>query len=213
MAKTHKELVLDYLWSIAPETASNAQIRQATGIASQQSLYMLTQDLMQRGLIVGEQVGREWHFGVKEDAASLLASPGDVSSAELNLPGARFTGASFEIWARNVLQLYYGVPLQPGKVGDVPKLFDYVSPDCMLVGDAKYFTRVQGQYLPPAKFSVIAEYVWLLEKTEARECFLVFGHDREVPQLWLARYGRLLSPKVKFYFLADDDNALLEEFN
>jgi hypothetical protein len=60
-----------------------------------------------------------------------------------------------------------------------------------VVGDAKYFTRVGGVGLPPAKFSIIAEHVWLLEKTGAPTTFLVFGNDRQVPIRWLERYGDL----------------------
>ena len=78
-----------------------------------------------------------------------------------------------------------------------------VSADCDIVGDAKYLTLVRGQRLPPAKFSVIAEHVWLLEKTGAPMTFLVFGNDRQVPELWLQRYGKLASG-VSFYFLSDD---------
>ena len=78
-----------------------------------------------------------------------------------------------------------------------------VSPDGSIVGDAKYFTLVRGQRLPPAKFSVIAEHVWLLERTGAPTTFLVFGNDRQVPELWLRRYGDLASG-IAFYFLTDD---------
>ena len=51
-------------------------------------------------------------------------------------------------------------------------------------------------------FSPIAERVWLLEKTGAPSTFLVFGNDRQVPNLWLERYGNLRS-SVTFYFLTD----------
>lgn len=95
---------------------------------------------------------------------------------------------------------HYGIEqLLPGQVGQVPKKFDFVSPDEQIVGDAKYYTRVGGTGLPPAKFSVIAEHVWLLEKTAAREKFLVFGNDREVPVLWLKQYGGLVA-SVAFSF-------------
>ena len=53
-----------------------------------------------------------------------------------------------------------------------------------------------------ADFATIAEHVWLLEKTGAPTTFLVFGNDREVPALWLERYGSLATG-VAFYFLAD----------
>jgi hypothetical protein len=72
----------------------------------------------------------------------------------------------------------------------------------------KYFTLVGGHRLPPAKFSVISEHVWLLEETAANHKFLVFGNDLEVPVRWLARYGALLS-RVRFFFLDDDGEILL----
>ena len=98
---------------------------------------------------------------------------------------------------------HFGLTLAPGQVPGVHKEWDMVSPGGEAVGDAKYFTLVRGQHLPPAKFSVIAEHVWLLEKTAAPTTFLVFGNDRQVPELWLERYGRLVSG-VSFYVLADD---------
>ena len=85
----------------------------------------------------------------------------------------------------------------------MPKKFDYVSADSQVVGDAKYYTMVGGIRLPPAKFSVIAEHVWLLEKTSARHKFLVFGNDSRVPEQWLKRYGRFVSD-VEFFFMADN---------
>jgi hypothetical protein len=85
----------------------------------------------------------------------------------------------------------------------VRKRFAFVSPDRQIVGDAKYYPMLGGTGLPPAKFSVVAEHVWLLEKTGAPTTFLVFGNDQSVPTLWLERYGDLVS-SVTFYFLADD---------
>ena len=60
-----------------------------------------------------------------------------------------------------------GQSLGPREVADVPKRFDLVSADGSIVGDAKYYTLVGGERVPPAKFSVIAEYVWMLEKTQS----------------------------------------------
>ena len=111
--------------------------------------------------------------------------------------------------AQQVMSAHFGVPLTPGEVRGVPKRFDLVSPNQNIVGDAKYFSLVRGQRLPPAKFSTIAEHVWLLEKTGVPVTFLVFGNDRQVPLLWLKRYGALVS-SVTFYFLTDD--GALEQF-
>ena len=77
-----------------------------------------------------------------------------------------------------------------------------VSPKGDIVGDAKYFTLVHGQRLPPAKFSVIAEHVWLLEKTGAPTSFWSLATTGRCRSCGCERYGGLLSG-VEFYFLAD----------
>lgn len=85
----------------------------------------------------------------------------------------------------------------------MPKRFDFVSEDGEIVGDAKFFTLVRGENLPPAKFSIIAEHVWLLEHTAAKKRVLIFGNDVRVPKRWLAKYGHLVKT-VEFYFLDKD---------
>jgi hypothetical protein len=94
----------------------------------------------------------------------------------------------------------FGVRLAQGRIPGVPKLFDCVSEDGEIVGDAKYYTLVEGERPPPAKFSIIAEHVWLLEKTAARRKFLAFGNDRRVPEQRLRRYGHL-AESVEFFFI------------
>lgn len=86
------------------------------------------------------------------------------------------------------------------------KKFDLVSEDKTIIGDVKFFKNVQT---PAAKYSTIAEYVWLLENTEAKEKFLIFGRDKEVPIRWLKRFGSLLND-VKFYFF---DGLILTKLN
>ena len=209
---TNKERILDYLWSISPRMATNSQIREGTGIKPHQQVYLLTQELLRAGLIHGERRGREWVFWANESLAVQLISPGPASPREVSARAERrLTPRAFEELAQAAMSMHFGVPLTPGEVPGVPKRFDLVSPDKDIVGDAKYFTLVRGQRLPPAKFSVIAEHVWLLEKTAAPVTFLVFGNDRQVPTLWLERYGHLASG-VAFYFLTDDgDLNLLRE--
>ena len=201
---TNKERILDYLWSISPELATNSQIRDGTGIRSHQQVYLLTRDLVYAGLIRGEQRGREWVFWADESIEAQFTSPGRAAPGEMYTRAKReITLKVFEDLAQTVMSAHFGVSLTPGEVHGVPKRFDLVSPDKDIVGDAKYFTLVRGQRLPPAKFSVISEHVWLLEKTGASVSFLVFGNDRQMPTLWLQRYGKLASG-VSFYFLTDD---------
>jgi hypothetical protein len=116
----------------------------------------------------------------------------------------------FEEIARSIMSIHFQCKLPPRKLNDVPKRFDFVSPDGKTVGDAKYLTMVGGCSIPPAKFSMIAEHVWLLEKLTAKNKFLVFGNDRRVPQEWLKRYGNL-PIDIEFYFI--DMNMKLEKLN
>ena len=199
MAKTNAERILDYLWSVGPEGATNTQIREATAIQSHQQVYMLTQQLCNHGQIHSQRKGKEWVFFVSDSVEIILQSPGRAASS---LPAPKLSATQFEALARQVFSQHFGARLQPGKLPEVPKLFDLVSPDGQIAGDAKYFTLVGGQHLPPAKFSIIAEHVWPLEKSSAANKFLVFGNDIEVPRRWLERYGHLCQG-VTFYFLSD----------
>jgi len=145
---------------------------------------MITQELKRKGRIESRKDGREWVFFVSETTEELLQSPG---SAAYNTPLPKLNASQFEELVRKVFGQRFDTSLQPGQLAGVPKLFDLVSPNGEIVGDAKYYTLVGGQHLPPAKFSIIAEHVWLLEKTQAQRKFLVFGNDIEVPRRWLAR--------------------------
>ena len=109
----------------------------------------------------------------------------------------------FENFARRVMSNFFGVPLYKRRKECWPKEFDMVSPDYKIVGDAKYYSMVRGEKIPPAKFSAIAEHVWMLEKIDADIKFLVFGNDKRVPVEWLKRYGHLVKGVV-FYFIHED---------
>lgn len=203
--KTNVERVMDYLWSVGPQGATNTQIRCATGIEPHQQVYMITQELKRKGRIASLREGREWLFFLSKSAGDLLQSPGQAAPGS---PLPRLTAAQFENLARGVFGQRYGAQLSPKETPGVPKLFDMVSPDGDIVGDAKYYTMVGGQHLPPAKFSIIAEHIWLLEKTTARTKVLVFGNDIDVPKRWLARYGHI-NKDVSFYFLTDEGEVIL----
>ena len=199
---TQVQRILDYLWSIAPNGATNTQIAQGTGITPHQAVYMGTQKLLFQGRIQSERQGRAWVFSAVEGPAVDLGQSPSAATSPVRYAQQALTASRFEEMARVRLGKLFGSPLAPGSLADVPKRFDFVSPDGRIVGDAKYYTLVGGVGLPPAKFSIIAEHVWLLEKTGAPVLFLVFGHDRSVPVQWLKRYGHLTT-QVAFYFLAD----------
>ena len=136
---------------------------------------------------------------------------GDRDQGGGNVSNSSVTPAGFETLACEAVEKLFSKKFQKDHVQGVPKKFDLVSEDHTAVGDAKYYTMVRGQSLPPAKFSVIAEHVWLLEKTKAAKRFLIFGNDRRVPTEWLRRYGHLLYG-VDFYFL-DTNSRKLERLS
>ncbi|MGQ4834406.1 MAG: DUF7662 domain-containing protein [Candidatus Asgardarchaeia archaeon] len=114
----------------------------------------------------------------------------------------------FEEQARRIMADFFQTDLAPRKKKSWPKMFDLVSSDYRIVGDAKFLSLVRGVRIPPAKFATIAEHVWFLEKIDADLKFLVFGNDENVPREWLKRYGYLVDG-VKFYFI--DKNGIVKE--
>ncbi len=64
--KTNRERVLDYLRSVSPRGATNAEIRDATRISPHQQVFQITQELKRQGRIAGRRDGREWVFFIGE---------------------------------------------------------------------------------------------------------------------------------------------------
>jgi hypothetical protein len=118
-------------------------------------------------------------------------------------------GRAFEAHAASFLSAAWSVDLACRPValpGGVTKKFDLVSPDGSIVGDAKYYKNIA---VPAAKWSTIAEYVWLLQHVpNAERRFIVFGLDALVATRWLARY-RGLAEGIDFYFLSEQGLVLL----
>jgi hypothetical protein len=106
----------------------------------------------------------------------------------------------FEAYARRYFSNLWNVPLTERIVhvsGVVPWKFDLVSADGRFIGDAKWLKNVAD---PAAKWQAIAEYIWLLQKTDTETAFMVFGRDHEVAERYLKRIRPLTAP-IKFYFL------------
>ena len=212
---TNEERVLAFLESIAPRSVTNAEIVSGTRIAPHAQVFQITARLKDRGTIKARRQGKEWLFawsdkvltdGVRPQIATSAGTKHFVAPSPPATPECPYRSASaFEAAAAVAMGRHFGANLATGRIAGVPKLFDFVSPDMRIVGDAKYYSLVRGIGLPPAKFSVIAEHVWLLEKTQADIQFLVFGNDKRVPMLWLNRYDCLLTT-CEFYFLDADGN-------
>jgi hypothetical protein len=114
----------------------------------------------------------------------------------------------FQDFASREMGKHFGVRFSERNPTGFPKRFDMISSDEQIIGDAKYLTLVRGTNLPPAKFMEIAGHMWLLEHVPAKHKFLVFGKQREVPEMWLKKYGKLVET-VEFYFLSDDSKLEL----
>jgi hypothetical protein len=120
---------------------------------------------------------------------------------------SRASSKAFEEHAAWYLSELWSVRLAERPVvlrGGVTKKFDLVSEDASVVGDAKYYKNIA---VPAAKWSTIAEYVWLLQHLDAKRRFMIFGLDREVGSRWLQRF-RPLTEGIAFYFL--DEAGLTE---
>lgn len=139
-----------------------------------------------------------------------------AESAQKDIPryrGKANDAREFEVIGRKLMSDYFKTRLDPGEFKGIPKLFDYKSEDDSIVGDSKFYTLVRGRNVPPAKFSTIAEHVWLLEKVPAKNKFLLFGNQKEVPAEWLKRYGHLVTG-IKFFFASCSEGKWsLEELN
>lgn len=206
---TNEERVLRYLSRIAPNAATNAEISKFAEVSPHQQVFQITQRLVGQGRLKAGRDGRGWRFWIEKAAKTAVeaAPPPTPTVAHEDQIGISAAARSFEELAREVMAAHYGTRLTSRQVPSVPKTFDFVSSDGTIVGDAKFFSLVRGEMMPPAKFSIIAEHVWLLERAGCAHPFLVFGNDRRVPDRWLEKYGQLRQG-VEFFFI-DGDGKLL----
>ena len=128
-----------------------------------------------------------------------------VRHSELDLHGrtTRHQQLALRLWPAASLPTITLSISRPAHCQASPDCSIFASPDRRVVGVSKNFNLVAGGGLPAAKFSIIAEHIWLLEKTSAPTAFLMFGNDRAVQVRSLTRNGELAS-SVAFFFLYDD---------
>jgi len=129
----------------------------------------------------------------KEESGEALEKRGAVEVALR--PEESLARKDFAERARAVMMEFYGRSLKPRKIGGT-KIWDYVSSDGMVVGDARWF----GQQLPAAR-AFVSEAVWLLEKVGAVQKFLVFGGEAEVPRQWLELWATLCPEDIALFYL------------
>lgn len=91
--KMNVERVLDYLWSVSPNGATNAKIRVTTGIQPHQQVYMIASELVRKGKIRRRKTGREWVFYIGETTEEVLSSPGKAHPGTF---ASKLTSSQFE---------------------------------------------------------------------------------------------------------------------
>ena len=105
----------------------------------------------------------------------------------------------FQIRVGSFLLKQWGVKLveQEVYIRSSKKRFDFVSnADGGYVGDAKLLTYSGNA---SAEKADISQYVWLLQKVDARHRFMVSGGNRRTPEDWLRRW-RSLADDICLYF-------------
>ena len=137
----------------------------------------------------------------KEDSKDALEKRGSVEVAVR--PEEGLIRKDFAERAREVMNEFYGRALKAQKIGGT-KIWDFVSPDGMVVGDARWFT---GSV--PAARAFISEAVWLLEKVGAVQKFVVFGGEADVPRQWLDLWATLCPEDIALFYL--DNKGELHE--
>jgi hypothetical protein len=60
----NREVILAFVQSIAPNTATNGEIGSRTGIRPHTQVFQITRDLMRNGAVKGRQLGSEWTFWI-----------------------------------------------------------------------------------------------------------------------------------------------------
>ena len=96
---TQAERVLDYLWSVAPNGATNGELARRLGIRSHHTVYMLTQELMHQDRIRGSHSGTTWVFYVAEDSGTMLATGPAKCSTSFHLTIVVSVMRSTSVWS------------------------------------------------------------------------------------------------------------------
>lgn len=116
--------------------------------------------------------------------------------------------AEFEADARLAMEEELGVRLPSGRldVGGKLKNFDLVNEPQRIVGDVKNYKTTSGGNRPSAKFSVLNEYVWLMERLERFDgCkwrkLLVVGEDARMAKNYVNEFGALLGDVEVYLFV------------
>ena len=112
----------------------------------------------------------------------------------------------FEGMARNAIEKEVGGTLPGGETGITGKTkrFDLLNVDGRIVGDIKHYRMTAGGNIPSAKFSILNEYAWLMQRLEQHQKrkwrkIFVIGDDPVVVKKYSSTYDAWLDD-IEIYF-------------
>jgi hypothetical protein len=124
-----------------------------------------------------------------------------VQNDELEL-----TWQQFENVARKAIEVEFDMILNSGKININGKVkdFDLLNIDEKIVGDIKHYKMTSGGNNPSAKFSVLNEYSWLMQKLEQYQKekwkkIFVIGEDKIMVEKYISIFNAWLDD-IEIYF-------------
>ena len=116
----------------------------------------------------------------------------------------------FEEKARRAIEEELKMELPGGKVNINGKYknFDLVNSQKKVGGDVKHYKTTSGGNRPSAKFSILNEYVWLMQLLEQfdgskwKKLFVV-GEDLEMIKKYITEFEKWLGD-IEFYYYSEE---------
>lgn len=109
----------------------------------------------------------------------------------------------FEDNIRRLVERLYQTRFPKGglvRINGKAKKFDFVDLKNGIAGDCKHYSFTKTGKRPSAKFSVLNEYVWLLQKLSPHwKKFIVIGDDESLVRKYVNEYAPWLE-NVTIYF-------------
>jgi len=116
----------------------------------------------------------------------------------------------FENNARKEIESELNISLPSGKIviNGKFKNFDLLNEEEKVVGDVKHYKTTSGGNRPSAKFSILNEYVWLMQLLEKfdghkwRKLFVI-GEDLEMVKKYIDEFEKWLGD-IEFFFYSEN---------
>ena len=107
----NEKRILEYLQSISPKDATNADIRDRTHVQPHQQVFQITDRLAKQGRIHGRRLGKEWHFSIRQGTQDIEPVSARAPRAISLATTGRLSPSRFEQAAAEVMGKHFGVTL------------------------------------------------------------------------------------------------------